>query len=121
MSRVIHFEFPADNPERAVKFYEDVFGWKIEKWGGPQDYWLVGTGEASEPGIDGAIARRQDINTVVNTMSVPSFDEAARKITDAGGKVITPRMAVTGVGYMAYCTDTEGTKFGIMEMDPNAK
>ncbi|MGZ7109599.1 MAG: VOC family protein, partial [Methanobacterium sp.] len=30
MSKVIHFEIPAEDPERAIKFYEDVFGWKIE-------------------------------------------------------------------------------------------
>ena len=45
MSRVVHFEIPADDPVRAAKFYEDVFGWKIEKWEGPFDYWLVTTGE----------------------------------------------------------------------------
>ena len=45
MSRVIWFEIPADDPGRAAKFYEDVFGWKVEKWDGPFDYWLVTTGE----------------------------------------------------------------------------
>jgi predicted enzyme related to lactoylglutathione lyase len=43
------------------------------------------------------------------------------KITAAGGKVITPKMAVPGVGWMAYCLDTEGNQFGIMQSDPNAK
>ena len=121
MSRVVHFELPADNPERAMRFYQQVFGWKIEKWEGPQDYWLVGTGEASEPGINGGIARRQDLNTVCNTMSVPSVDEYASKITAAGSKMLTPKMPIPGVGYMAYCADTEGTKFGIMQSDPSAK
>jgi len=121
MSRVIHFELPADNPERAVKFYQQVFGWKIEKWDGPQPYWLVATGEDSEPGINGGIARREDLSAVVNTISVPSFDDYAKKITSAGGKLLTPKMPVPGVGYMAYCADTEGTKFGIMQMDPSAR
>ncbi|MFY9638587.1 MAG: VOC family protein, partial [Methanobacterium sp.] len=52
---MIWFEIPADDPGRAAKFYENVFGWKVEKWEGPFDYWLVTTGEAEEPGIDGAI------------------------------------------------------------------
>ena len=41
MPRVIHFEFAADNPERAAKFYREVFGWESTQWGGPMDYWLV--------------------------------------------------------------------------------
>ncbi|HPT75026.1 MAG TPA: VOC family protein, partial [Methanomassiliicoccaceae archaeon] len=55
MPRVIHFEIPAEDPERAVEFYKKVFGWKIDKWEGPIDYWLVMTGENDEPGINGAI------------------------------------------------------------------
>ena len=47
MSRVVHFEILADDPERAVKFYLDVFKWKIEKWD-PFEYWLVTTGDDDE-------------------------------------------------------------------------
>ena len=47
MSKVIHFEIPADDPKRAIKFYEDVFGWEIEKWE-QGDYWLVSTGPEDE-------------------------------------------------------------------------
>jgi len=43
--RVIHFEINADNPEKATRFYEKVFGWKISKWKGPVDHWNVSTGE----------------------------------------------------------------------------
>jgi len=59
MPRVIHFEIPADDPARAVKFYADVFGWQSQKWDGPMEYWLVATGKAPAPGIDGGILRRQ--------------------------------------------------------------
>jgi len=54
-SRVVHFELAADDPDRCAQFYAAAFGWKIEKWGGPTDYWLVTTGEPGEPGIDGGI------------------------------------------------------------------
>ena len=50
MSRVIHFELSMDNPERAIKFYSDVFGWDSEKWEGPMDYWMISTGKGE--GID---------------------------------------------------------------------
>jgi uncharacterized protein len=52
MNRPIHFEIPAEKPERAMRFYEKVFGWKFERWGGPMEYWTINTG-TSEPGING--------------------------------------------------------------------
>ena len=50
MPRVIHFEIPTDDPERAAKFYRNVFGWEIQKWDGPVEYWLVTTGDEDQPG-----------------------------------------------------------------------
>ena len=60
MSRVVHFEIPADNPERIAEFYNKVLGWDIQKWEGPVDYWLISTGKETEPGIHGGIARKKD-------------------------------------------------------------
>ena len=122
MPRVVHFEIPAENPERAVKFYKTVFGWKIEKWEGPMEYWLVMTGEDKEPGINGAIMEKSDyVAVTTNTVGVASYEDAVKKIVEAGGKVLMPKMAVPGIGYMTYCKDTEGNVFGIMQNDPNAK
>ena len=122
MPRVVHFEFPADDPERATKFYAGVFGWKIEKWPGPVDYWLITTGPDDHPGINGAIMRRQSPqHTVYNTIDVPSLDDFAKKVVAHGGKVAVPKTAIPGVGYMAYCQDTEGNTFGIMQEDRSAK
>ena len=45
MPRVIHFEIVANNPKRAIEFYKEVFGWEFNQWNGPQEYWLVKTGE----------------------------------------------------------------------------
>jgi uncharacterized protein len=121
--KVIHFEIPADDPERAVNFYSKVFGWKIDKYGGgAMNYWLVTTGDDKEPGINGAIAEKDEFHpSTINTVSVASFEEAISKIEGAGGKVLMPKMAVPGVGYMTYCRDTEGNIFGIMQTDPKAK
>ncbi|MDD5082990.1 MAG: hypothetical protein PHU08_06410, partial [Dehalococcoidales bacterium] len=109
-----------DNPERAVKFYSSIFGWDIPKWAGPQDYWLITTGSDGEPGINGAITRRTGNNTTVNTISVPSVDQFITKIKRAGGKAVTPKMPVPGIGYIAYCQDTEGNTFCIMQSDSSA-
>lgn len=81
MSRVIFFEFPADDPKRAIAFYEKVFGWTITKWEGPFDYWLITTGPDDEPGINGAIMpRRMPEQVTVDTMSVESVDDFTKKI-----------------------------------------
>jgi predicted enzyme related to lactoylglutathione lyase len=120
--RVVHFEIPVDDPDRAAKFYQEVFGWQIEKWEGPTDYWLVTTGADEEPGINGGLMQRTESQmTTVNTIDVLSVDELTDRIVEQGGKVLVPRMAVPGVGYMAYCQDTEGNAFGIMEVDEAAE
>jgi predicted enzyme related to lactoylglutathione lyase len=119
--RIVHFEIPADNPERAVKFYQKVFNWKIEKWAGPMDYWMVTTGEDKQLGINGGITARANLAATTNTVDVPSVDSFLKKITEAGGKVVMPKTAVPGIGYMAYCADTEGNVFGLMQNDPSAK
>lgn len=122
MPRVVHFEIFVENPERSTKFYSDVFGWKIKKWEGPIDYWLITTGPDEQSGINGGIAKRDNPSqSTINTIDVPSVDDFTDKITKAGGKIITPKMAIPGVGYMAYCQDTEGNTFGIMQEDPSAQ
>ncbi|MDQ1590578.1 MAG: uncharacterized protein QOG71_1205 [Pyrinomonadaceae bacterium] len=125
MPRVIHFELSADDPERAVKFYDEVFGWKTQRWDGPQSYWLLTTGEQGQPGIDGGLMKRSDNplpqTSATNTIDVPSVDDYAQKITEHGGKIVIPKGAVPGIGYIAYCEDTEGNVFGIMQFDPSAK
>jgi len=122
MARVVHFELPADNPERAVEFYTKAFGWKIQKWAGPTDYWLVSTGDASEPGINGGIMKRLYPGfSTVNTIGVANVDQAVAAVEAAGGKVVAPKMAVPGIGWLAYCLDSEGNQFGMMQNDPSAK
>ena len=124
--RVIHFEIPAEDTRRAVGFYRKAFGWKSEKYG-QMDYWLANTGEDRElvqgfGGINGAIIKKGEMHqATVNTVSVPLFEDAVKKIKAAGGDVLVPKTAVPGIGYMAYCKDTEGNIFGITQVDPKAK
>jgi hypothetical protein len=120
MPRVIHFEINADEPERAAEFYRGVFGWEITSWGGPQPYWLAATGPDEEPGINGAIKDRDESLATVNTIDVTSVDIFLKKIVVAGGKALTEKMTIPGIGYNAYCMDTEGNVFGIMQADPSA-
>lgn len=122
MPRPVHFEIPAENPQRAIEFYSSIFGWKFSKWDGPMDYWIIKTGEASEPGIDGGLMPRRDPNQpCVNTVGVANLDESLARVVSRGGEIAVPKMPVPGVGWLAYCKDTEGHIFGMMQSDPGAK
>jgi predicted enzyme related to lactoylglutathione lyase len=116
MNRVVHFEISTDDPERAAGFYRSVFGWKVEKWEGPIDYWLVTTGEEGVPGINGAIKRRPEPGiSTVNTIEVDSIDDSVEKIEANGGEVVMPKTEIPDVGFHAYCRDSEGNIFGLIE------
>lgn len=127
MARVVHFEIHADNPERAIHFYESVLGWTFKKWDGPQDYWTITTGPQEQPGINGGMIRRigtasgDAVIAYVCTVDVPSVDQYAQKTIEAGGQVVVPKMAIPGVGWLVYCKDTEGNIFGIIQMDRTVK
>ncbi|MGZ3498574.1 MAG: VOC family protein [Vulcanimicrobiaceae bacterium] len=113
-NRVNHFEIPADDPERAVTFYADAFGWKIEKWGGPQEYWLVDTGEG--PGINGGIMRRGGpFQSVVNTITVDDLSSTLDRIGSLGAKLVGDRIKIPDVGDLQYAQDSEGNLFGMMQ------
>jgi predicted enzyme related to lactoylglutathione lyase len=127
MSRVIHFEIHAGNPQRAIEFYETLLGWKFQKWEGPVDYWLISTGPSDQPGIDGGLVPRrgeidgQAVTAYVCTADVSNLDESLKAALASGGQLAVPKMAVPGVGWLAYCKDTEGNIFGMMQSDPSAK
>jgi uncharacterized protein len=85
------------------------------------DYWVISTGQPGEPGIDGGLMPRRDPNQpCVNTIAVANVDESLQSVAHGGGVCVVPKMAVPGVGWLAYCKDTEGHIFGIMQMDAAA-
>ena len=121
MPRVVHFEISAKEPEKLVDFYQKVFDWKVAKWEGPQEYWLVETGEAEEPGISGGIMRSDEVfSGTVNSVDVPDIDAYIEKINQNGGEIVVEKHAIPGVGYNAYGKDVEGTLFGIHQEDTEA-
>jgi predicted enzyme related to lactoylglutathione lyase len=122
MPRPIHFDLTVDNPERAMKFYKDIFGWKFEKWNGPMEYWMVTTGDEKEPGINGGLSKRGESSMPnMNTIGVSSVDKFSKMVQDEGGKVLMPKSPIPGMGWFATCQDTEGNTFGIIEEDRTAK
>jgi uncharacterized protein len=137
MPTIVHFEIPADDVERAKKFYNDLFGWKIEKLPGtddsqlrsvatgqPIEYWMVTTTDdkGNKASVGGGMMKRQmPEHQVTNYIGVNSVDEYASRVEKLGGKVVAPKHAVPGMGYFALCLDTEKNTFAIWETNESAK
>jgi len=123
MNKVSHFEIPYENQERAKKFYEEVFGWQITKFS-DEGYYLAFTTKSdpntmmpSEPGaINGGLLKRD--STAKNPLlviDVPNIDEHIKKIKDAGGELIMPKVSVGDSGFFARVADTEGNVIAIWQ------
>ena len=123
MPAITHFMVPADDMERAKKFYVELFDWKIERLPGPIDYYAITTtDENGEKGLCGGLVKREEPQeAIVNYVDVPSVDEYIAKVKKLGGKVVVPKTAVPGIGYGAVCIDTENNTFGLWECDEEAK
>jgi len=115
MNRPVHFEILADNPDRVGAFYRDVFGWEITTWGESQDYWVVMTGTAGTPGINGGIMHRHFPQAVINTLAVESLERTIAQVEAAGGKKVNGPNEIPGIGMHAYCADPEGNLFGLLQ------
>lgn len=121
---ITYFEIPADNPERAKKFYEKIFDWKIEKYDKDGEYWFVMTTEVGEdewtpkePGeINGGLVKREKPSEPFLTyVTVDSIDKTKGLIEKNGGKMIEPKTAMGEWGWWATFKDTEGNVIGLFE------
>jgi predicted enzyme related to lactoylglutathione lyase len=121
MPRISYLDFSADDPDRAVTFYNKVFGWHINKWDGPREYWEIKTGESNELGIDGGLSKRDRIGQWTTPfINVSSVDQYTAKIEAGGGKIIQPKTAIPGIGYMSLFKDTESNTIGLFEENKNS-
>ena len=120
-SRVVHFEIPIDDPDRAGVFYRSVFGWTVAKWG-PVDYWTMTTGAEPGPGAEGALTPRAEApEGVVVYVGVEDIDRALISVQDAGGTVATGKMPIPTVGWSARFRDTEGNLVGLSRWTPRSR
>jgi uncharacterized protein len=122
LDKVVHFEIPVDNLERAKKFYKTAFNWALNPM--PQmEYTLLNTVEVDEknmpkePGaINGGMMKRGEaIKNVVITISVENMDAAIKKVQSLGGKIVQGKMEVPNMGITAYFQDTEGNVLGLWQ------
>jgi predicted enzyme related to lactoylglutathione lyase len=123
MPTAVHFDIPPDDPERAKSFYAKLFGRKFERPMEPMEYYLMDTEDLEgKPGLGGGLGKRQSADQrIMNYIGVNSVDEYLLKVEKLGGKVLMPKTVVPGVGYLAICTVTENSTFGLWEDDGIAK
>lgn len=108
---IAHFDVHADDVARARKFYERVFEWRFSPWG-PPDFFMITTGNETDPGIHGAVHDRpKDGHRLLGfecTIAVDDVDAIGKLIVEAGGQVIVPKMVIPTVGELIQFKDTEG-------------
>ena len=125
---ICHFEIPVDDLGRAGTFYADLFGWKIEPFGGPDAIiHMVSTvptdesGMPSRPGVNGMLIKKQHPqHPFANYVNVESVDEYAAKAEALGGQIALPKTPVPGMGYFLYIKDLDGNILGLWESDESA-
>jgi predicted enzyme related to lactoylglutathione lyase len=119
---IIHFEIPATDVEKLKRFYAGLFGWKIAKYPGPMEYWMIQTVPVDEkgmllrPGVNGGMYKKErPEQKPVNYISVDSIDESIEKVTKLGGKIISPKQEVPNVGWIATAVDPEGNQIALLQ------
>ena len=131
MNPVIHFELPADDRNRMVKFYTEAFGWETNQLGPEMgNYVVVMTAESDEVGpkkpgaINGGFYTRTADMPGAHPSVVISVDDmkaAMNKVTKAGGKVLGEPMPIPGVGDYVSFIDTEGNRISMLKPLPRAE
>lgn len=122
MDKVVHFEVPVDDLERAKAFYSSMFGWQLTDYPG-MDYTGATTTpidesfQPTEPGgINGGIVARSDeVKVPLITVGVSSIDACLDQVAAAGGGVVRAKTEIPNMGYFAYVTDSEGNTVGLWE------
>jgi len=119
---IVHFEIPANDPEKVAGFYRSLFGWQIEKTPGEGvEYWLIQTVAEGEHGVNGGIVRRQNPHQPpLNYIGVESVDEYAAKAAALGATLVMPKQAVPGMGFFAVLLDPEGNPVALWEDNAQA-
>ncbi len=126
MNKVVHFEIPADDMDRAKKFYGSIFGWELQDMPmeGGRNYTIVRTVPVDEKthmpkesgAINGGIFKRQELlKTPSLVIEVSSIDEKMKSVESSGGKIVQPKKPIGDMGFVAYFKDTEGNVIGLWQ------
>jgi predicted enzyme related to lactoylglutathione lyase len=120
--RVVHFEVPFDDGDRARNFYKEAFGWQTMEMP-DMGYTIVTTGPSSDSGpteagfINGGMLARDQGAAAgpVVVVDVDSIDSALERIGGLGGSTLVGKTPVGNMGFAAYAKDSEGNTVGLWE------
>jgi len=117
MDKVVHFEVPFDDGERATTFYREAFGWQLNPMPNYQYVLATTTPAGAEAGaVNGGLLKRQGaITAPVITIGVDDLDAALGRVEKLGGTVAIGRQPVGDMGFSAYFHDTEGNLIGLWQ------
>ena len=121
-----YFDFTVKDLSLAKTFFENVFGWRFERFPMPYEYYRIQAGSDDEPGIDGGIGAIADTPTSGGrpltqvTIPVTDLDRCVAQIEKGGGQIVEPKMPIPGIGWIAACAEPGGLLFGILQADPDA-
>lgn len=118
---IVWFDIPADDLDRAKKFYSALFGWKIGPFPGMTEYWHIDTGGGDDTPDGGLLARKNPEHPITIYVNVKSVTESVSKVENLGGKICVSKTAVPHMGYFAVCQDTENNTFALWERNASAK
>ena len=103
-------ELSTSDPEKAVAFYSELFGWKIKEtdMGENGKYYLIHAGEKQIGGMWKADPKQKMPSFWGQYVSVENVDEAATRAKAAGGKLFKEPMDIPNVGRFAIIQDAQG-------------
>jgi uncharacterized protein len=112
-ARITHVEFPADDMERAKRFYAAVADWEFKAMEGFPDYELFTTDEQS----GGAIGARgaSTGNSIRIFITVPDLERARDAATANGGTLVEDITDVPGQGRYVVVRDPEGSEIALWQ------
>lgn len=126
MNKVVHFEIPFEDIERAKNFYTEIFGWEFQQAEG-MPYWMIRTVEVDKKmmpkeagAINGGMLQRDEkkdpgSSKPVIVIDVPDIEDYCNRIVRAGGEIILPTQNVGDMGIYARVKDTEGNIIGLWQ------
>ena len=121
MYRMTHFEISPATPIKSMVFYNQVFGWTFKPSANNRK-WIAITGSKEHQVLGNPFQKKATTaQSLTNAIEVKDVDAVLSMIQQEGGEVIVPKMAIPGIGWLAYFKDLEQNVFGVMQSDKKAK
>jgi hypothetical protein len=114
--KLVHFEIPSGDTGRAKEFWGSLFGWEFQSWDGPMEYHMI---QGTEPG-GGLMPAQPGQSGLTVYFDTDDIDATAGQVESLGGTIVMGKTPIPGMGFFAFCKDTEGNDFALWQSDESA-